>query len=278
MTKKLLFIMLVLSVVSLSYAQEKKTDSNAPVSKTSQLPGVTGQAGASDQQSPQASGTGKNQPAQVAEKAGITMSEGKGSEKKSTLPVAKKPRRGSSREQSPEKTQAAQADTSPCNRPGFVPDPTFQSRVIWATYLVLTNGRALPIQRYIVNQCNIIAVFPDGSGRMYTPSQVDLTRTAQFVTTEEEARRLRGTMVVGKAPGEGNVLGVGYYDFGRQSTPAAQGSSSAQPQTSPPAQVGTPPAQAQGALAPTGATSYGAGTTYGTGPVPGVPAPGGMPR
>jgi hypothetical protein len=137
----------------------------------------------------------------------------------------------------------------------------------------LTNGRVLPIQRYIVNECVIVAVFRNGSARILDYSQVDLSRSAQYTTTEEEARRVSGTLVTSQVPGESTTLGIGYYDLGRSVT-TPTGSTPAQgPGTSQGATPGTPASTTPGTA--TGATS---GTPAGTpsgatpGPGPGSPA------
>lgn len=140
--------------------------------------------------------------------------------------------------------QTAQGATSTCNQPVFIPNPSFQSRTIWATHLVLANGRALRIQAYILNECSVIAILSDGSGRILDQSQVNLAQTEQYVTTEQEARRLSGNIVMSEAPGESDVIGIGYFDFGRT---AAPGAASAQPAAGSQAQGGTSSTQGEGA-------------------------------
>ncbi|HWP49896.1 MAG TPA: hypothetical protein VNM22_22270 [Candidatus Limnocylindrales bacterium] len=218
-------------------------------------------------QAPGSPGLEKPQSSQPSEEAGKKPSGKKAGTGKQTVSATEKS--GGPGSKGKEKTSSAQAATSPCNRPGFVPNPSFQSRTVWATYLALTNGRVLPIQRYIVNECVIVAVFRNGSARILDYSQVDLSRSAQYTTTEEEARRISGTLVTSQAPGESTTLGVGYYDLGRSVT-TPTGSTPAQgPGTS---QGGTPGTPAPGTTAGA-APGTPAGTTTGPAPAPGMGSP-----
>jgi hypothetical protein len=241
MVKKLSFLgVLMFGLVGISYAQQY----NQPITTE---PTKKVEAAASSEE-----GVEPGQQAQTMEKPDVSASSEIKKMKQSKK--ANKFTRDTKEEAvAKEPAQPAAVDSSPCNKSLFTPSLDFQSRTIWATYLVLAKGRALPIQSYIVNQCVVIAVLPNGNARLFDYSEVDFNRTGQYITTEQEVRRLYGTSIItSSASGSGTVLGEGYYDLGRTSVPAPKAeagtaSTTAGGTTAAPAASGT----SQGGTSPT---------------------------